>query len=92
MGPILATYVGLLSIYAGTKEFDRWHDYHDGKHPGEWYVIIWTILVVILMALNIFANHNYRLPSEVIAAYIAVLGIFALTQKSKEFFQRRQEG
>lgn len=91
MGPVLAIYIGLLSIYAGTKEFDRWNDYHSSKHPGEWYVILWTILIIVLMGLNIFANNNYHLPSEVVAAYIAVMGIFALTQKSKKLFKQKED-
>lgn len=91
MGPVLAIYIGILTIYAGTKEFDRWNDYHSSKHPGEWYVILWTILMIVLMLLNVFANNEYRLSSEIIATYIAVMGIFALTQKSKEFFKHKKD-
>jgi len=90
MGPVLAAYVGVLTIYAGTKEFDRWNDYHDGRHPGEIYVVFWTMLIAVLVFLGMYKGHSYKISSEIVATYIAVLGIFALTQKSKELFKHKE--
>ncbi len=32
--PLSAVYAGVLTLYAGTKEFDRWYDIHDSRHPA----------------------------------------------------------
>lgn len=32
-------YIGSLAIYSGNKEFERWYDRHESKHPGEIFVI-----------------------------------------------------
>ncbi len=91
IGPFAAIYLGVLGLFVSSKEFNRWHDHHKGEHPGEWYIVIWTVLIIILLLLNIFYNKNYYLPSEIIASYIAVLGIFAITQKSKTFYKQKTQ-
>lgn len=83
LGPICAIYIALLAVYSAEKEFERWHDYHIGRHPGEMYVFIWTILVVVLLVLEVLHYHNYKIPSEVFTAYIVAVGILAITKKSK---------
>jgi len=90
IGPIAAIYITILGFFVSTKEFNRWQDYHTGRHPGEVFIILWTILILTLILLNIFINQKYRLSSEVIATYITVLGIFALTLKSKSLYSRKR--
>jgi hypothetical protein len=89
--PFAAIYAGILTLYAGTKEFDRWYDLHDERHPGEFFVAGWTALIFILLGLVAFSGQPYVLPPEVIASYIMVLSIFALTQKSKQLHRRHSE-
>ncbi len=89
VGPLAAIYLGILGLFVGTKEFNRWQNYHDGKHPGEIYVILWTVLVTILIFLNIFINSEFRICSEIIATYLTVLGVFAITQRSKTLHRKR---
>ncbi|MFA6354116.1 MAG: hypothetical protein WCX12_00285 [Candidatus Paceibacterota bacterium] len=89
IGPLSALYIGMLAIYAGTKEFDRWHKIHTGRHPGEIFVYAWSIIVLGLFIASLFLNNTYKVPSEIIAAYIAVLSIFALTQKSKKYYLKK---
>ncbi|MEK7162851.1 MAG: hypothetical protein AAB696_01015 [Patescibacteria group bacterium] len=89
IGPFAVIYLGVLGLFVSSKEFDRWYDHRKDRHPGEWYIVAWTVLIVLLLFLNIFYNQNYHLPSEIIASYIAVLGIFAITQKSKKFYNRK---
>ncbi len=83
LGPICVIYIALLAVYSAEKEFERWHDYHIGRHPGEMYIFIWTILVVVLLVLEVLHYHNYKIPSEVFTAYIVAVGILAITKKSK---------
>ncbi|MEI7620250.1 MAG: hypothetical protein WCJ57_01625 [Candidatus Falkowbacteria bacterium] len=76
-------YIGVLAIYVGNKEFERWYNSHQDQHPGEIFVIGWTALILIIVGLDLMLQKSYRLPSSVISSYIAVLTILAVTQKSK---------
>lgn len=89
-GPLSILYLSVLTLYAGTKEFDRWYEIHEGRHPGEWFIAGWTLLVLCLFVFSILNRGEYRVSSETIADYIAVLSIFALTQKSKRLFQEKK--
>lgn len=91
IAPMSAVYLGVLSLYAGTKEFERWYDAHEGRHPGEMFVIAWTVVVFTLLAISFFSSGGYRVSPEVVANYIMVLTVFALTQKSKSFYERKRE-
>ncbi|MFH0890901.1 MAG: hypothetical protein V1856_02635 [Candidatus Liptonbacteria bacterium] len=86
IAPFSAIYISVLSIYVGTKEFDRWYDYYAGKHPGEISVLVWTVLMVFLFLVSAFSKTGYRLSSEVVAVYIMVMSVFVLTQKSKALY------
>lgn len=82
--PFSVIYIGILGLYVGTKEFDRWYEIHNGRHPGEIFVIAWTVVILGLLGLSLFLNGDgYHVSSEAIADYIMVLSVFALTQKSK---------
>lgn len=84
MGPISTIYIAILAVYTAQKEFERWHDFNIGRHPGEVYVYGWTILIVSLFALEITHREAYKLPEPVFTTYIVVLGILAITKKSKK--------
>lgn len=84
-------YSGLLAIYVGTKEFDRWYEKHLGRHPGEWFVIFWTVLILILFGLSIFSGKPYHLSPDIVAVYITVLTLFAITQKSKQIYRTKKK-
>jgi len=64
---------------------------HDGRHPGEVFIIFWTIVVFILLGVSLFMDGQYRVSSEAIADYIMVLSVFALTQKSKRLHERKRK-
>lgn len=90
---ILATvYISALAIYVSNKEFERWYDKHNSKHPGEVFVVIWSIIVFCLFALDFVLKNRYQMPNSVISSYIAVLTILAVTRKSKEIYQARRGG
>lgn len=88
---LLAIYIALLAIYAGDKEFEQWHDHHSSRHPGEIYVVLWTLIIVALVIGDfIFKKDNAGLTSEIAATYIAVLSILAITRRSKAVYQRKR--
>jgi hypothetical protein len=88
MAPMSVIYIGILGLYVGTKEFDRWYEEHEGRHPGELFVIAWTMVIFGLMLFAAW-RPEYHLSSEAIATYIMVLSVFALTQKSKTLYKRK---
>ncbi len=81
--PLAIIYVGVLAIYAGTKEFERWHQVHTSRHPGEIFVIFWTALLIIIVGADFLLDKAYVLPTEIIAVYMSVLGVLAITKRSK---------
>ncbi len=91
LGPICAVYVALLAVYTAEKEFERWHDYNIGRHPGEIYVFIWTVLVVCLLVLEVIYHGSYHVPTEVYTTYIVVVGILAITRKSRSNYLSRRK-
>ncbi len=90
--PFSVIYIAILGLYVGTKEFDRWYEMHDGRHPGEIFVIAWTIVIMSLLGLSVFLNRGgYSVSSEAIAYYIMLLSVFALTQKSKTLHDQKRK-
>jgi hypothetical protein len=87
LGPLLAIYVAILAIYASDKEFERWHHSHSGRHPGEIFVGLWTVLVLMIFIADFILLKSYKFPSEVLSTYIVVLGILAFTKKSRHFYE-----
>ena len=87
---ISAIYAAALAIYSAEKEFRRWHNMHEGVHPGEMYAMVWTGLVVFIIIAAVVTRVPYHMPIEVSASYIAVLTILALTRESKNFYKRRK--
>lgn len=90
VAPFSVVYVGILGLYAGTKEFDRWYKFHESRHPGEIFIIIWTVVIFALVALSFVLGKDYKISPEAIADYIMVLSVFALTQKSKRLYEERR--
>jgi len=89
IAPLSVIYITILGLYVSTKEFDRWYDFHESRHPGEWFVIGWTVVIFVLLVASLWLGKEYTVSSEAIADYIMVLSVFALTQKSKQMHQRR---
>jgi len=88
---LLVIYIAMLAIYASDKEFERWHDHHSGRHPGEVFVFFWTILIMAIGACQFIFNKPGGLTSDVVAAYIAVLSVLAVTRRSRAiYYQRRR--
>jgi hypothetical protein len=72
------------NLNAGTTNFqeDIW---------GEVYVIAWTILLLGLFIVEMVFQYTYVMPTEVIATYIAVISILAITKKSKGFYLKKKK-
>jgi len=86
--PIAVIYDAILAIYSAEKEFKRWHDCHETIHPGELYVILWTILIFGLLVLAAIFHQSYHVPAEVSSSYVVVIGILAITKESKHFYRQ----
>lgn len=84
-------YTAILGIYVGTKEFDRWQNSHSAKRFGELFIILWTVLIFFFIITSALTEGKYKIPSEFSATYIAILSIFAITQKSKYIHEKRQK-
>lgn len=91
LGGISIVYISVLAVYVSNKEFERWYDRHEESHPGEVFVIIWSVLVGSLFILDLFSKQ-YQLPGAVISAYVAVLTILVITRKSKDLYRRKRRG
>lgn len=88
---ISVIYVAILAIYVSNKEFERWYNRHHRQHPGEVFVIFWSILIFVLIIFN-FINHGvYHIPGSIISSYIAVLTILAVTRRSKMAYQDKYQ-
>lgn len=87
---ILVIYIAFLTIFVGVKEFERWYEIRQTRHPGEWFVIGWTVIIIGIMIAKLILDKPYEMPGEVLSTYIAVLSIMAITQKSKRLKAERK--
>lgn len=81
--PLSIIYTATLGLYVGTKEFERWREFYTERHPGELFVLLWTVLMVFFIGVSFALGPQYKIPSEATAVYIMVLSIFTLTRRSK---------
>jgi hypothetical protein len=89
LSSISVIYASLLGLYVGSKEITRWHNKDFiSRHSGEIYIALWTLVMLIIIALAMF-NNQYEIQSEFVATYITIMGIFAISQKSKAMKKRR---
>lgn len=89
IGPACAIYVAALAIFSAEKEFERWQFYSVGRHPGEVYVIAWTLLVAGIFLVTFLTHSTYIMSPEIVSTYVAVLAILAVTKKSKQAFKEK---
>ena len=83
LSTIAIIYASILGIYVGSKEIARWRNKDFiSKHYGEIFIILWTITIVAMIVTSII-DKEYQIRSEFTATYITILGIFAISQKSK---------
>ena len=90
-GALGAIYISILGLYAGAKEYERWQGHHFSRYLGELFVVFWTALMSAFIVAIVVSQNAYRLPAEFITVYISVLGIFALTQKSKNWYKQKNK-
>lgn len=90
LNTVSSIYIGVLAIYVSNKEFERWYDKHEEKHPGEVFVVIWTAIIIGLFIIDLIYKSYYKVPSAVISSYIAVLTILVITNKSKSLYKLKK--
>jgi hypothetical protein len=86
-----ALYVGVLTMYVGSKEFDRWYSTHESRRNGELFVAAFTIAIMVLIFGALVLGPHYRVSPDVVATYIATMSLFVLTQKSKTLRNKRKK-
>lgn len=80
---ITIIYLSILSIFTGVKEYSRWKNKNFfSRYNGEIFIIAWTILMLIFIVISAI-DKKYQLYSQFTATYLSVLGIFAISLKSK---------
>ena len=81
---ITIIYLSILSIFAGIKEYSRWKnkDFLSAYH-GEIFVFSWTVLMLLFIFLSAVYGKEFKLYGQFTATYLSVLGIFAISLKSK---------
>lgn len=83
LGNIAVIYASILGIYVGSKEVARWQNKNFiSNYYGEIFVIIWTLTIFFMILVSIM-KPEYIIQPEFTATYITILGIFAISQKSK---------
>jgi lysylphosphatidylglycerol synthetase-like protein (DUF2156 family) len=88
--PTSVIYAAVLSLYVGTKEFERWYQLYEGRHPGEWFVMLWTAVMLSLVLASFILGGDYKVSSETVANYIVVISIYAVTQQSKRLYKKKR--
>jgi|SRR3989344_6797708 len=88
-GGIGVIYLAILGIYAGEKEFTRWHNDFVSQFVGESFIVIWTAVMITFVVLAPLSGGLFRVPAEFALVYTSVVGIFAVTQHSKLMRSRR---
>lgn len=84
LADITIIYLSILSIFTGIKEFNRWkNNKFLSNYHGEVFVIIWTLIIFIFLLFSAYDQSNYKMATEFTATYLSVLGIFAISRKSK---------
>ena len=88
ISPVSILYITLLTVYIGSKEFQRWFSYYQGHHPGEVALVIWTCLMFILITSNAFLGASYHISQEIISTYLAVIALFVASRGSRAMHNR----
>lgn len=86
ISPISILYITLLSIYITSKEFKRWFNHYEGRHPGEIALVIWTILIFALIISNAYLGANYHISQEIISTYLVVVALFIVSRGSRMIY------
>ena len=81
---IAIIYLSILSIFTGLKEFNRWKSKkYLSRYHGEIFIASWTLMMLVFIIMAAADKNNYKLSTEFTATYLSVLGIFAISRKSK---------
>lgn len=82
-------YISVLSIYTGVKEYNRWSSKKFlSQHNGEIFIILWTVVMLGFILFNSYNPGRYHIAGEFTATYLSILGVYAISLKSKNLKQR----
>lgn len=80
------TYLIVLGYYVGDKEFERWRKrYHSQKRRGEYFVVGWAVLVLVLFVIEEFggAARGYHVPHQLTYIAAGVTAMYVVTELLK---------
>jgi len=80
---IEVVYLTLLGIYISDKEYERWRDGFHSRFFGEFFVIAWTLLMVIFVIITPMSDGQFKVPQDFAVVYASVIAAFAISQHSK---------
>ncbi len=82
-------YISILTIFTTVKEFDRWKSPKFlSNHNGEIFIILWTVLIIIFIIASAIDSNKFNFTGEFTATYLSILGIFAISRKSRSLKRR----
>lgn len=89
-GVIGVIYIAMLGIYVGEKEYIRWKTEFTSRFIGETFVGLWTAVLIVFAIAAPLSQGAFRIPAEFALVYTTVVGIFAITQHSKNLHSQRK--
>jgi len=78
---IVTSYLILLGVYIVHKETSRWTGVKLSIKPGELFVYVWWISLLVMLVIGFFANLEVSPPIRFLT--YEVLGAFLLSELSK---------
>lgn len=83
-------YLAILGIYTSEKEYDRWKTKFTSRFLGETFLGLWTAMMVVFVIAAPLSDGAFKVPAEFAVVYTSVVGIFALTQHSKNLRSQQE--
>ena len=85
---MMPIYTALVGAYAADKEIRRWAGNQEPSRKGALFVYLWLVFFLVVFTVRSF-RPEYRLPEELSAVILQVLGIFFGSRASKYVYQNR---
>ena len=76
-------YLSILGVYVTEKEYTRWKNHFVSRFFGEFFILLWTVLLAIFVVGAPLSEGGYRIPTEFVVTYTGVIAIFIISQRSK---------
>lgn len=82
---MMVVYVALVGAYATDKEIGRWMGKESPPKMGSVFVYLWLLFFLIAFVIHSF-NPSFKLPDDLTAVALQVLGVFFGSKASKKIY------